>query len=557
MTDLPDNDFICMDTIKPRKIKPQNIVCRILSRERGILSKERGGIIREFYKNIYPNLTIINVEKPAGFLRKFSPDGKYLIAFTYDQTSLEIYRFQGTGAAAVLLNGWESEVVPNGNTHKPYAIRSQIFNCLFQLKFVVNVDDLGKQLNRECSLFTNDSRFVIVGAASPITDDRRPNFFEIYTTNEMITPTLRCGIEDYSLYMIDLHNGRVTDQIKFKSDKIFLSHNQGLYLYNNTLAILSVQHQTIYIYELFDGTFLKIFKIGRFCSEEEEMLYNSLYSITSQTPFREATINSLKHRFLVFLYKRAKQKDESTGDRYYIRKFFKFFDQYNRLRMWKMQLLDDNHLLIKYAFEEVVMLKTNEPNSQLAYFVIYSIWDSKILAVYDNTSEEFLEIFENYNDMFRNARMNSDTLSNCSPNTNIYAKLLQQRFKQTIVSARGGGMVEATKRILAQLPISAQSYSSSPYLDLSLFSYDDKWVSVMERPKGCSEYPIRFFARDSGLLKFRIYPGLQEKTTSQTSKRLVAYTFHPTEPFAISVQRIDNDYVVNFHIRNARSESEA
>lgn len=218
MTDPPDNDIICMDTIKPRKIKPQNIVCRILSRERGyvyqpkinllitknwlgsvhekfgyrndelrltidfvsrILSRERGGIIREFYKNIYPNLTIINVEKPAGFLRKFSPDGKYLIAFTYDQTSLEIYRFKGSGAAAVsicpygsvlltslwlffwffgrsattrqqnrisnlklifrfshsqlLLNGWEGEVVPNSNEQKPYAIRSQIFNCLFKV----------------------------------------------------------------------------------------------------------------------------------------------------------------------------------------------------------------------------------------------------------------------------------------------------------------------------------------------------------------------------------------------------------------------------------------
>lgn len=407
----------------------------------------------------------------------------------------------------------------------------------------------------------------------------RPQFITKFQTKFFFLFYFRCAIEDYSLYMIDLHNGRVTDQIKFKSDKIFLSHNQGLYLYNNTLAILSgkngltalfagqiknqflftipVQHQTIYIYELFDGSFLKLFKIGRFCSEEEESLYNSLYSITSQSPFREATINSLKHRFLVFLYKRAKQKDDSTGDRYNIRKFFKFFDQYNQLRMWKMQLLDDNHLLIKYAFEEVVMLKSSEPNSQLSYFVIYSIWDSKILAVYDNTSEEFLELFENYNDMFRNARMNSETLSNCSPNTNIYAKLLQQRFKQTIVSARGGGMVEATKRILAQLPISAQSYSSSPYLDLSLFSYDDKWVSVMERPKGCGEYPIRFFARDSGLLKFRIYPGLQDKNTSQTTKRLVAFTFHPTEPFAISVQRIDNDYVVNFHIRNARSEAEA
>ena len=65
------------------------------------------------------------------------------------------------------------------------------------------------------------------------------------------------------------------------------------------------------------------------------------------------------------------------------------------------------------------------------------------------------------------------------------------RFKQTIVSAKYGGETEATKRLLAQLPISAQSYSSSPYLDLSLFSYDDKWVSVIERPKTCGEYPIR------------------------------------------------------------------
>ncbi len=31
----------------------------------------------------------------------------------------------------------------------------------------------------------------------------------------------------------------------------------------------------------------------------------------------------------------------------------------------------------------------------------------------------------------------------------------------------------------------------SPYLDLSLFSYDDKWISVMERPKACGDHPIR------------------------------------------------------------------
>ena len=70
--------------------------------------------------------------------------------------------------------------------------------------------------------------------------------------------------------------------------------------------------------------------------------------------------------------------------------------------------------------------------------------------------------------------------------------MLQQRFKQTIISARYGGVTEATKRLLAQLPICAQSYSSSPYLDLALFCYDDKWVSMMERPKACGEHPIRY-----------------------------------------------------------------
>lgn len=134
MSDNDDDDVICRESIRPRKIKPQNIVCRLIERERGA---QRPGThvhaIREFYKNIYPNLTIINVEKPAGFLRKFSPDGKYLIAFTFDQTSLEIYRFNGVVAAAELINVWKTEVVPNSNTDLPYGIRSQIFDKLFKV----------------------------------------------------------------------------------------------------------------------------------------------------------------------------------------------------------------------------------------------------------------------------------------------------------------------------------------------------------------------------------------------------------------------------------------
>lgn len=185
-----------------------------------------------------------------------------------------------------------------------------------------------------------------------------------------------------------MHNGCVSDQITFKSDKIFLSHNQGIYLYNNLLAVLSVQHQTIYLYEIFDNTFLKILKIGRFCSEEDYSLYNSVNE--TQVPIREATIGSLKHRFLVHLYRKAETESRIAGNNYPLRKFYQFFDQYKSLRIWKMQLLDGNLLLIKYASEAVVTQKTVEPNSQPAYFVIYSIWDSTVLAVYDNTSEELL-----------------------------------------------------------------------------------------------------------------------------------------------------------------------
>lgn len=50
---------------------------------------------RNFYRHIFPNFTVVNVEKPPCFLRKFSPDGRRFLVFSADQTSVEIYDFQG------------------------------------------------------------------------------------------------------------------------------------------------------------------------------------------------------------------------------------------------------------------------------------------------------------------------------------------------------------------------------------------------------------------------------------------------------------------------------
>lgn len=239
----------------------------------------------------------------------------------------------------------------------------------------------------------------------------------------------------YMKLMMITFAGRITDSIEFKNDKIILSHNQGLYLYNDTLSILSIQHQTIHVYHILEGTFLHVRQIGRFCCDEEQFLYSSISGNTSRA-FREPTINSLKHRILVYLFSQAKARYDA-GDKIALRKFFQNFDQYLGLRMWKMQLLDEDHLLIKYSDEVVVTLKVLEPNSHSSFFVIYNIWEKKILMVHSNISEDLLYLFENFTDSFRNSKLSLNSQWTCSPSNNIYANLLHQRFKQTIISAKG------------------------------------------------------------------------------------------------------------------------
>ncbi|XP_061629916.1 DET1 homolog isoform X3 [Phyllopteryx taeniolatus] len=435
-------------TLKPRRIQNQNVVHRL---ERRRICSGRPGAhwyrVRCLHQNLFPNFTVVNVEKPPCFLRKFSPDGRCFIAFSSDQTSLEIYEYQGCQAAQDLLRGQEGETLLTANDQRSLNIRGRLFERFFSLLHVTNVASNGEHLNRECSLFTDDCRYVIVGSAVYVPEEPQPYFFEVYRNNESVTPNPRSPLEDYSLHIIDLHTGRLCDTRSFKFDKIILSHNQGLYLYRNILAVLSVQQQTIHVFQVTpEGTFLDVRTIGRFCYEDDLLTLSAVCTeaqAETQSGFprlyTDKTINSLKHRLLVYLWRKAEQDGSATAKR---------------------------------------------------------------------------------------------------------------RFKDTIVNAKYGGHTEAVRRLLGQLPISAQSYSSSPYLDLSLFSYDDKWVSVMERPKTCGDHPIRFYARDSGLLKFKIQAGLLGRPFNHAVRRLVAFTFHPFEPFAISVQRTNAEYVVNFHMRH-------
>lgn len=325
--------MITSDVIKPRTIPPQNIVNRLIKRETygAVKPGTHFHVARSFHQNVFPNFTIINVEKPPCFLRKFSPNGHYFIAFSSDQTSLEIYEYQGSSAVGDLVEKCTGEYIGHKNDPESDHIRNQVFERFFRPKWTVNVAQSGEQLNRECSLFTDDGRYVIVGSAAYIPEDLRPHFYEIYTNNEAVTPNPRSPLEDYSLHIVDLQHGRLCDTRQFKVDKIFLSHNQGLYLYRDTLAVLSVQHQTIHVFQIVDGTFVDIKTIGRFCFEDDSFLLSSVIppntGNNTYRPFRETAVNSLKHRLLVFLYKRALKLSEMTNNPLEIRKFCQHFDQ--------------------------------------------------------------------------------------------------------------------------------------------------------------------------------------------------------------------------------------
>lgn len=544
------------EDIRWRKLESQNIVHRLIDRE--VHPCRRGTCFnqaRKLYLHIVPNLSVLNVEKPPCYLRKFSPDGRYFIAVSYDQTSIVIYNFKGSELGGDLIKDVKGEVIPGPDDTETSSadVRTKIFNQFLEKRHVVRVTTGEEIINRECSLFTDDSRYVIVGSSHFLSDDASSRFYDIYRNNECITPNYRLQPEDYTLSIVALKTGFVCDRRKFRLDKIYLSHNQGIYLYKNILAMLSVQQQVIHVFQISpNGTFIEIRTIGRFCYDDDDIFYRQTSHQPPRNlnrPYTDKSINSLKHRLLVYLYKAAQNGHIDQG----IRQFYWAMDDLVNLRMGKLQLLDEEHLLIKYASEEVVTYRNGDPTNMPSLFVVYNMNTTEILGVYAHTSPELLQLMENFHDHFRNSWLHLQPQFPSSPSSSIHARQIQQMFKWTLIVAKNGGQREAISRMLTQLPISAQSYTPSPYLDHALYSYDDKWVSQLQRPKTCGDHPIRFFTRDSGMLRYKINLGASERQVSQTNRRLVAFIFHPFEPFIISVQRTASEYKVNFHIRKCPS----
>lgn len=70
--------------------------------------------------------------------------------------------------------------------------------------------------------------------------------------------------------------------------------------------------------------------------------------------------------------------------------------------------------------------------------------------------------------------------------------------------------------------------------------------------------PIRFYNRNTGKLLFRlhtgqtnyVHPAIARLQYILQNRRLIAFIFHPTDPFIISIQRYNSHFLLHFHIRH-------
>ena len=122
--------------------------------------------------------------------------------------------------------------------------------------------------------------------------------------------------------------------------------------------------------------------------------------------------------------------------------------------------------------------------------------------------------------------------------------------------------MQMIRRLLANLPAMAQALSPSPFLDHNLFSYDDKLISPVLRMRAYSEQPLKFSSRAhpsgyrfkvshcccselgwrhqpaagshaAGPMQVQPHDGMAAAQPGRPVKQLVAYHFHPVQPFVL------------------------
>ena len=290
-----------------RWIPKHNLVSWLRDRELGYArSRVNRSIARRthVYRAVHPSYSILMCTVPqAVYIRRFSPTGKYLLAFSHDLESLIVYRYRGKPTdGSVCIDdelhcslGFErayadlilcspltnyTRLDESGEHSRPTLsdsvhcenLRDRAFNKIFEhhVSIPIRSSSMGYSLNRNhiYCLFSRD-QYAIVCASKLVNEQQHPPYNQLVQSNEDLNPLSRFYFEHFLIFLIDYKQGTICQQLEFQFDRI------GLTIYKSTLAILSIQHQKLHLYHIDEknGKLIELLTVGKFAQTEEEFLH--------------------------------------------------------------------------------------------------------------------------------------------------------------------------------------------------------------------------------------------------------------------------------------------
>ncbi|GMQ07586.1 hypothetical protein CsSME_00051723 [Camellia sinensis var. sinensis] len=521
--------------------RSNNVAARTF--ERQICTPSPGTSIqraRRFYENLVPSCTIYDVECPDHSFRKFTDDGQYLISFSRNHQDLIVYR-----------PTWLSFSCKDEDCDtRDLPSKAKKFESFFTQLYCVQLASTSEFICKDFFIYIENNQF---------------GLFATSTTQIHDAPAAGGAIqgipyiEKITFHLLRLEDGVILDERVFHNDYVNLAHSMGVYLYDDLLAIVSLRYQTIHILQIRDsGNLVDVRAIGEFCSEDDELFLNSNPQVPvnhvgnglqhNQSIPNSSFLSGIKQRLLSFIFRGiwAEETDQTLRIQCLKKKFYFHFQDYVDLIIWKVQFLDRHHLLIKFGSVDGGMSRNVDHHR--AFFAVYNMETTKVVAFYQNSSEELYFLFEQFCEHFHATSKNSLSMNFISSHSNNIHALEQLRCNKN----KSNIFPQFVKKMLASLPFSCQSQSPSPYFDQSLFRFDEKLISATDRHRQSTDHPIKFIARRQPYsLKFKIKPGPEAGSTDGRTKKISTFLFHPILPFALSVQQtlFLQPSVVNIHFR--------
>ncbi|XXG67031.1 hypothetical protein AAC387_Pa06g0467 [Persea americana] len=532
--------------------KCNNITARIFHRQ---IHNPRPGTsvhcARQFYENIVPSYTIYDIDCPDHFFRKFTDDGQYLISFSRNNQDLIVYRPTWLSYSCKEEN-CDSHDLPS---------KARRFESFFTQLYSVSLASGNELVCKDFFLYVENNQFGLFATSTSPVHDAPATEGAIHGVP---------SIEKITFHLVRLQDGVILDEKVFNNDFVNLAHSMGMgvFLYDDLLCIMSLRYQTIHILQIRDsGNLVDVRAIGAFCREDDELFLNShsqsmavldkgkqndlaMHQVENGLQHHQHTpggpfLSGIKQRLLSFIFRGIwnEEADHALRVQCLKKKFYFHFQDYIDLIMWKVQFLDRHHLLIKFGSVDGGAFRNIDHHS--AFFAVYNMETTEIIAFYQNSAEEFYYLFEQFCDHFHATSRNSLYMNFISSHSNNIHALEQLRFVKNKAS-----FPQFVKKLMASLPFSCQSQSPSPYFDQSLFRFDEKLISAMDRHGQHNENPIKFISRrQANTLKFKIKPGPEAGGAEGRQKRS-SFIFHPILPLALSIQQIlMQPTVVNIHFR--------